>query len=199
MKPEIEVKFLNIDVEAVREKLRTAGATLEQPMRLMRRDQFDHADNRYRKSYYAERLRIRDEGNKCTMTYKARQTNSPYPIEIETTVDSYDTAKQLLEAVGLHSFSYQESKRETWRLDGVEIEIDEWPWVRPFVEIEGETEDLIKATAAKLGFSWKDRRFGSSDTVYRAEYTKMTQEDSIGDIAEVRFNRPVPEYLKGKK
>ena len=35
MKTEIEVKFLNIDIEDIRAKLQAAGAVCEQPMRLI--------------------------------------------------------------------------------------------------------------------------------------------------------------------
>ena len=196
---EVEVKFLNVDIEDIRKRLTDAGGELEQPMRVMRRDMLDHADNRYSKGHFSERLRIRDEGDKCTMTYKVHRDGSPYPIELETTIGSYDATKQLMEAIGLHSISYQESKRETWRLDDVEVVIDEWPWAKPYIEIEGESEPSIKAAAKKLGFDWKDAKFGSADTVYQAEYPKMTDKDSIGDVAEVRFDLPVPQYFKDRR
>jgi len=195
---EIEVKFLNVDIDDVRKRLSEIGGVLEHPMRLMRRDQLDTADEHYKKSRYAERLRIRDEGDKITITYKSHTKDSPYPVELETTIGSYDDAKQLLKAIGFHSFSYQESKRETWHLDDVEVVIDEWPWAKPYIEIEGENERSLKVAAEKLGFDWEDRRFGSADTVYREEYPKMTPEDSIGDVAEVKFELPVPQYLKDR-
>jgi adenylate cyclase class 2 len=196
MPTEIEAKFLKVDVDDIRARLKTAGAKLEHPMRLMRRDQFDHADERYKKGNFSERLRIRDEGNKLTMTYKRKRPGSEYPIELETTIGSYETTKQLLTAVGLHSFSYQESRRETWRLDDVEVVIDEWPWLDPYIEIEGSSEENIKAMATKLGFNWDDAAYGSVDTAYIAQYPKMTKQDSIGYVSEVRFDMPLPDYLK---
>lgn len=196
MNHEIEAKFLKVDIEDVRGRLKAAHAKLEHPMRLMRRDQFDHADNRYQNGNIFERMRIRDEGDKVTITYKKKVPGSEYPIELETTLGSYDAAKKLLEAVGLHSFSYQESKRETWLLDGVEIVIDEWPWLKAYIEIEGPSEKSIKNVAAKLGFDWNDAKYGSVDTAYMADYPKMTESDSIGYVAEVKFGAPLPKYLK---
>jgi adenylate cyclase class 2 len=198
MPVEIEVKFLDVDIDDIRKRLADAGADLEHPMRLMRRDMLDHADNRYSNGHFAERLRIRDEGDKCTMTYKLHRDDSPYPIELETTIGSYDATKQLFEAIGFHSTSYQESKRETWHLDDVEVVIDQWPWTKSYIEIEGQKESDIKAAAKKLGFDWKDAKFGSADTVYRAEYLKMTDKDSIGDVADVRFELPIPQYFKDR-
>lgn len=196
MPQEIEAKFLNVETEGIRAKLKDAGGVLEQPMRLMRRDQFDHADNRYKRSHYTERLRIRDEGDKLTMTYKKSSPSSNYASEIETTIGSYDATKQLLTAVGLHSFSYQESKRETWHLDDVEVVIDVWPWLNPYIEIEGPSEASIKQAAAKLGFDWADARYGSVDTAYMAQYPKMREEESIGEVPEVRFGQPLPKFLE---
>jgi adenylate cyclase class 2 len=196
MPTEIEAKFLDVSPDDIRERLTGVGAVCEHPMRLMRRDLFDHADGRYRKGQNTERLRIRDEGNKLTMTYKKSSADSNYPTEIETVVGSYEATKQLLTAIGLGSFSCQESKRETWRLDDVEVVIDEWPWLKPYIEIEGPSEESIQAAASKLGFDWSDARFGSVDTAYRSQYPKMTKEDSIGDVSEVRFDLPVPDFLK---
>jgi adenylate cyclase class 2 len=196
MPTEIEAKFLKVDIEEVRARLKAAGAKLEHPMRLMRRDQFDHLDQRYHKSNFSERLRIRDEEDKLTMTYKKSVPGSNYPIEIETTVGSYEATKQLLTAIGLHGFSYQESKRETWQLDDVEVVIDVWPWLDPYIEIEGPSEESIKAAAARLEFNWDDAEYGSVDTAYRAQYPKMTKHDSIALVPEVRFDMPLPDYLK---
>jgi adenylate cyclase class 2 len=196
MPTEIEAKFLNIDIEDIRAKLKAAGAKLEQPMRLMRRDLFDYSDKRYKQNNNVERLRIRDEGNKLTITYKNAGSDSQYAHEIETTIGSYENMKALLLAIGLHTFSYQESKRETWQLDDVEVVIDEWPWLNPYIEIEGPSEKAIQTATAKLGFRWEDAGFGSVDTAYKAQYPKMTERDSIGDVPEVKFDAPQPDYLK---
>ncbi|MFZ1248954.1 MAG: class IV adenylate cyclase [Candidatus Saccharimonadales bacterium] len=199
MKPEIEAKFLNVDVEQVRQQLQQAGAVLVHPMRLMRREIFDHPDGRYKKAGHVERLRIRDEGNAVTMTYKRKIAGSNYVDEVETAIGSYEHTKQILEAIGLKPQSYQESKRETWQLSEVEVVVDEWPWAKPYVEIEGPTEQAIQLAAKTLGFDWQKAKFGSVDTVYRAEYPKMSSADSIGDIAMVVFDTPLPQYLKDRQ
>jgi adenylate cyclase, class 2 len=196
---EIEAKFLQVDHQEVRAKLRAQGATLEHPMRLIRRDIFDHPDCRYTSPPYAEKLRIRDEGDQVTITYKKKLPGSEYVQEIETTVGSYEHAKQLLQAIGLISRSYQESKRETWHLDDVEVVLDEWPWLSPYIEIEGPSEPAIQAAAKKLGFDWAGVRFGSVDTAYRADYAGMTEDDSISSVAEVRFDAPMPAYLQERQ
>jgi len=193
---EIEAKFLHVDHDEVRVRLEKAGAIVTHPMRLMRRNLFCRPEDRHKEVFLTEKLRLRDEGDKITFTYKKKSSDSPYAHELETTVGSYDDMKQILFAIGLETYSYQESKRETWRIDDVEIVLDEWPWLDTYIEIEGPNESAIQAVAQKLGFNWKDACFGSVDTAYRAQYLKMAKEDSIANVPEVRFSDPLPEYLK---
>lgn len=49
MKTEIEAKFLNINVEKLRTKLKEIGAVLKYKERLMKRKVFDYPDERLRK------------------------------------------------------------------------------------------------------------------------------------------------------
>jgi len=198
MPQEIEAKFLHADHDEVRAKLKAAGATLEKPMRLMRRTLFDHPDNRFQ-SDHNQQLRVRDEGDKITLTYKKSGTNSNYAHELETTVGSFDELVKIMEAIGLHAYCYQETKREAWHMDDVEVVLDEWPHIDTFIEIEGPSEQAIQAAAAKLGFNWGQAVFGHADAVYRTQYPGMQGNDSIGYIPELRFDAPLPDYLKSRR
>lgn len=198
MRSEIEAKFINVDHNAIRTKLKELGAVCEQPMRLMRRVMLDHPDGRFQKNNQSQRLRVRDEGDKVTVTYKAsNETN--YAHEVETTVGSFDEMLKLFQAIGLVEYSFQESKRETWHFGSVEVVLDEWPWLDGYIEIEGPTETAIVLAAEKLGFRWSAAEFGSVDTVYRKQYPGMTKQESIGDLREVRFDAPLPQYLKDRQ
>lgn len=198
MQTEIEAKFLNVNHDEIRDKLKALGAELVQPMRLMRRVLFDYPDSRFQKNNQSQRLRVRDEGNKVTVTYKA-SNDTNYSYEVETTVGSFDEMGQLFRAIGLVEYSFQESKRETWRFGDAEVVLDEWPWINPYIEVEGSSEELIKRVAHDIGFSWQDAEFGSVDTVYMNQYPGMKKTESIGDIAEVRFGAPLPKYLKERQ
>jgi adenylate cyclase class 2 len=94
-------------------------------------------------------------------------------------------------ASGLAVRSMQESKRETWKIDGVEIVLDEWPWLNPYIEIEADDESFIKKVAADLGFNWDQAVFGDVMVAYRAQYPHLNLNDSVGKIQEVRFNDPM--------
>jgi adenylate cyclase class 2 len=199
MQTEIEVKFLAVDHNQVRAALQKAGGRLEHPMRLMRRTVFDWPDSQLEKSVDGF-LRVRDEGHRVSTTYK--QFNEALSMdgakEIETIVGDYDTMVQLYKAIGMVAKSEQESKRETWRLDDCEVVLDEWPWLKPYLEIEGPDQVAIKAAAKKLGLAWKDAVSGSVTVAYRSEYD-IPRKLSIAANARIAFGDPVPEWMQKVK
>lgn len=193
MQTEVEAKFLDVNFDTLRPKLQAVGATLEQPMRLMRRVIFDQEDMRLDRD--EAHVRVRDEGHKVTLTYKrfdGRHITSAKEIEI--IVDDFDKAVALLQASGLVIKSQQESKRETWRYGQCEIMLDEWPWLKPYIEIEGPNEPIIKEVARQLGFDWRDALFGSITRAYRKEYA-IPEEATIANIEVITFDAPMPRWL----
>lgn len=192
MQSEIEVKFIDVDIADMRKRLEAAGAVCVHPMRLMRRALIEEpahaADNSF--------IRIRDEGDKVTLTFKHRDEAVPTKIdsvkEIEVEVSDFDKTVELFSAAGWHYKTFQESKRETWNLDDAEIVIDEWPWIPPYIEIEAETEEAVRTATEKLGFSWENAEYGHIDTIYSRHYTFVDGIRGVIDIPEVRFADPVP-------
>ena len=194
MKTEIEVKFLDINIAEMREKLKDAGAQLEQPMRLMKRALIETPETNARHAY----LRIRNEGDKITATFKQFTENSLTGAkEREIVVSDFDETIAIFAEFGLHYHTFQESKRETWRCGDVEVVIDEWPWINPYIEIEGDSEKAVKQAAKELGFTWSDAVFGSVDVIYNLVYPDMTVRGVI-DIEEVRFGEDVPREFGGR-
>lgn len=195
MQTEIEVKFLGVDHDAVRAMLKKAGGTCAQPMRLMRRAVFDWPDAMLEKSVDGF-LRVRDEGHQVTMTYKVfNERTVDGAGEVEIVIDDYQKGVTLLQSIGMALKSEQESKRETWHIGNCEVVLDEWPWIRPYIEIEGPSQEALKATAAQLGFNWGDAVFGSVTSAYRAEYA-IPEKLSIGENPRISFGDPVPEWLQ---
>jgi adenylate cyclase class 2 len=194
MKSEIEAKFLDVNFDEIRTKLIGLGGVCEQPMRLMRRVTIDNDFMNTGKSAF---LRVRDEGHKITMTYKQfdeRSVDGAKEIEVE--VSDFDATVALLAQAGLPHRSFQESKRETWRIGEVEVVLDEWPWLKPYIEIEGHSKEAIAEIAAKLGFDWDNAIFGSVMSAFRAEYPHLGYNDTVGVIPSVKFGDPVPDLLK---
>ena len=184
-----------VSVTDLKQKLEAIGAELVVAERLMRRNVFDYPDKRLEK--IGGWVRVRDEGDKITMSYKQLNDRTLHGTkEITIIVNDYAQAVAFIESIGLVSSSYQETKRESWRLDGVEIELDTWPWIPPFVELEAKSEEALKTVAEKLGLQWQDAMHGSVETAYQAVYDVSEQEidnwDSITFI-------PVPDWLEARK
>ena len=193
MKSEIEAKFLDVNFDDIRRKLTDLGGVCEQPMRLMRRVTIDNDVMKSKEAF----LRVRDEGHRTTMTYKQfDELSVDGTKELEVQVSDFESTVEILAQAGLHSRSFQESKRETWRLGNVEVVLDEWPWLKPYIEIEAEAEKDVRETAEKLGFDWEDAVFGDVMTAYQAEYPHLAPKDTVGNVESVKFGDPLPDLLK---
>lgn len=168
MNIEYEATFWPIIKEEVRAKLKAAGATLVKPEFLQKRKVFNMPKGHKIKGGW---MRVRDEGDKITLSLKIVDGEKiENQKEICLKVDSFDEAVELLKTVGCEEKAYQETLREIWRLDGVEITIDEWPFLEPLVEVEGKSEAEVKAVSEKLAFDWNQALFCSTNTIYSKKY-----------------------------
>lgn len=192
MQTEYEAKFINIDLDYMRRQLDQLGAKQTQKMRIMKRAIIDNPDMKQKNAF----LRVRDEGDKTTLTYKQfNDLSVDGAKEYEITVSNFETTINLLKAAGLSYRSFQESKRETWELEDAEIALDEWPWLNPYIEIEGKDETHVRRISERLGLDWGKAVFGDVTAAYRVQYPHLTGRDVIGSIARVRFGDPLPELL----
>ncbi len=195
METEIEIKFLEVDVEKIRDKLKSAGASLVYVERLMKRGVFDYSDRRLEK--IGGWVRVRDEGEKITLSYKQLNDRTLHGTkEITVEVDDFEKICVLLISIGLVQTSYQETKREKWILDGNEITIDTWPWVPTFVEIESSDERSLRKICDKLGFKWSEGMHGSVETVYQ-KYFDVTEQE-VDRVEEIKFIK-LPRWLEKKR
>lgn len=201
MQQEIEVKFLNVDFDDVRAKLKKLGAVCEQPMRLMRRVVIDYPDRKLQATKDSW-VRVRDEGDKVTLTFK-KTTEHQFggAHEIEVTVSDYQKTIDIFLAMGLIVHTDQETKRETWKLNEVEVVLDEWPWIKPFIEIEGDSEPNVQQVAAQLGLDWNEAVFGSAVVAYERHFPNAKDVGvRISQEPKIKFDLPAPAWLKkGRK
>lgn len=198
MKTEIEAKFLNVDIEDVRARLKAAGATLEQPMRLMRRVNIEQPEHEAAGAW----IRVRDEGDKVTLTWKQGMKKANTSIgrieELEVVVSNFDDTVDIFRHAGWPPKTYQESRRETWKMGDVEVVIDEWPWLPAMIEIEGDDEASVKQAAEGLGFDWADANYGNIDDVYMLQYEFEPGIRGVIDLKEVRFEDALPPQFKAR-
>src|SRR3989344_6106729 len=195
MDTEIEAKFTNIALEQIRERLTDLGAKLRQPERLMRRKNYDYPDGRLEK--IGGWIRLRDEVDRVTIAYKQLNDRTLYGTEeISVTATYFDKMASFLTTIGLEVKSYQETRRESWLLGEAEIEIDTWPWIPSFVEIEAKNEDTLKAVAKDLGFDWGKAKHGSVENIDQEVYDVSERE--VDEWKEITFSS-IPEWLEKKR
>ena len=155
MPVEIEAKMRVDDLDAVRARLRKLGARLAGDY-LESNIFFDKPKRSLLKRGSGLRLRrMRDKRTgKDTniITYKGKLQRGRLKTreEIQTTVEDFDAMIALLEAIGFHQMLMFEKKRESWKLDDCEIELDELPHLGRFVEIEGSGERAVMKVREKL-------------------------------------------------
>ena len=195
MDTEWEAKFLDIDKGELRNRLKFSGAKLVKPETLYKRAVFSLPQGHEKEGGW---LRVRDEGDKITMSLKVTINGQiETQKEIQLIVDNYDKARQLLLEIGCIEKAYQETKREVWELVNVEATIDEWPYLEPYAELEGDSEEEVKNAAQLLGFDYNQAVFGAVDQVISKKYS--ISEDVINNkISRIVFNEPNP-YLVWKK
>lgn len=130
-------------------------------------------------------IRIRKAKNKTTIAVKHiladNETNIQQMLETEIIVESLEDAKELLKALGYSHKSYQEKRRITYVLDNHDIDIDTWPGIPTYFELEGESKEDLENMLAKLGYKMADAVSCSADEVYN-KYGK-----SMFDCRELKF------------
>ncbi|WP_327356354.1 class IV adenylate cyclase [Streptomyces sp. NBC_01304] len=167
MRTEFEARFLEIDPSKITEYLTSQSAVCAMPRTLMRRIVF--------KNNYIEArggwLRLRQQGERTFLTYKQVTSNVSAidtTLEAEVEVGNFDSTKTLLEAMGFTALRYQENYREEWKLNSVAFDIDTWPDLPTFLEVEGPDENSVHKAAAALGLDVTQASYGTVDEVYLA-------------------------------
>lgn len=177
MHKELEIKFF-IEKEEFIEKLIEQDAVKKQARTLMRRQIFTCPNTTHPE--IEQWLRVRDEGARITVTLKQKSDETIHGVrECEIIVNDFNTTCTMMELLGFSPRSYQENYRETWELDDCAICIDEWPALKPLVEIEGPSEECVLATAAKLGFESTIGVYGTIDQLY----------EKVHEISKKTFNQ----------
>ncbi len=184
MAREIEAKILRINVNQLEQKLRSIGAS-KTDERLFRSTSFDYPGFPLDKQ--AAWVRLRDEGDKVTLAYNQRLgvadkkgMNDSGMEEIEVQVSDFETTKLFLLRIGLIEKFSQEKKRVSFEKGKVKYDIDIWPRLDPYLEIEGDTWEAVDAAITELGFNLQDKKICSATQIYEMagirdkDYIKMT-------------------------
>jgi len=100
-------------------------------------------------------IRIRKKGDEVTMTYKEHALNPEDGAEeIDVKIDDLERGVEFLEKLGYPPFRRQQKKRHALRLEKVFLDIDTWPKIPTYVELEGPTMESLQDAAVKLNLDW---------------------------------------------
>ncbi|MBC7796749.1 MAG: class IV adenylate cyclase [Pyrinomonadaceae bacterium] len=91
-------------------------------------------------------LRLRRTDGKSTLTFKQRlpsETTVKHQIEHETVIENADAMNEIIKNLGYFPSLIYEKRRKTWRINDVEIVLDELPFGL-FMEIEGDEAKILE-------------------------------------------------------
>jgi len=170
MAQEIEAKILNVDVTKLEQKLASTGAKKSGDV-FFRSTSFDFPGFPLDKD--AAWVRLRDDGKKVTLAYKKRLgvtgvkgQNDAGMEEIEIIVSSYEDTISILKKLGMVVKFSQEKKRITWQKGDVTFDIDTWPRLAPYLEIEGGSWNVVDKAITDLGYDLKNKMICSATQIY---------------------------------
>lgn len=169
MNKEFEVKILEINKDEIIKKLESLGATKIKDV-LMKRKIFNDTTGKMDKE--KEWVRLRDNGDgKIKIAYKCYhdfgdENNIPDCDEIEFEVSDFEKPEHFLLALGFEKELYQENRRTRYKLDNIIFDIDQWPLIPCYLEIESESEKLVKKGLSMLGFNMSDTFPGNTAKVF---------------------------------
>lgn len=190
---EIEVKFLNINVPELIAKLEKLGAKKVGDFNYRRQVMDFPGFTLDKKGAW---LRIRDEGEKIIVAYKQRQGweeagssgKDTGMKEIELEVKDFEQAISLFSELGMINKQYVENKRTRYILNNVEFDIDYWPLLEPYLEIEAKTQEEIDTAIDLLGYNKYEAKIFSTTQIYelnginQIDYATMTFSECLKRI-----------------
>ncbi|MDD2807607.1 MAG: hypothetical protein PHW95_03755 [Patescibacteria group bacterium] len=137
---EFETKILDIDIASLKEKLDGAVFTSR---RLIKRLVFD-LPNKEDKAW----IRIIDN----TLSYKNYKTYTIGGIEEFEFEVNPEKAAKLLKVLGCELIAEQYNYEQSCRWNDVEITIEEWPMIPPYIEIEGGSKSAVLEAIKRMGY-----------------------------------------------
>ncbi len=161
MAQEIETKVLEVDLEEIRKKLESLGAQKTEDTTLIV-DWFNPVGVPKEKSPWFLRVRSYSSG-KVEVTWKPKSEIiglARKHKEVNVIVDNHEAMKDLFEEIGLEVYAHQEKKRVSYRLGDTSFDLDTYPKMKTYLEIEGSSEESIKNSIKMLGLesneTWND-------------------------------------------
>jgi len=157
MAREVEVKILEINRKEIVRNLKKMKARkiFEGAIEAV---YFDDSKSRLKKG--GEVLRLRKKGKNVEMTVKKRRHGRGAKVmdEYEVQTGDFNQAKKILSQLDFKEIRRFRKRRSSYSLGKVHFEIDKYPRIPAFLEIEAASLKKVKAVLQRLGYSLKDTK-----------------------------------------
>lgn len=146
MNTEYEARVLEIDREKIVQKIKDLGGKLVGEWE-QKRYVYD-----FTPAEESKWIRLRTNGEVATLTVKEIVNDKiDGTREWEVEVSDFEGTNAILNQLGYKARAYQENRRTRYMLDGVELDIDEWPRIPAYLEIEAASETEVMRVVELLG------------------------------------------------
>ena len=177
---EIEVKILEINLAETVRKIEEAGGTKTYEGEVLT-TYYDSGKELDRKGQV---LRLRRKDGRTEITFKEKISQSEISQrdfksmnEIETTVGDYQTMDTILQAIGYKPYRKLNKRRTSYSIidirGNVHFDIDTYTGFPTFLEIEAESEVVVRDWVLRLGHTMKDAKPWTTSDVFKHYGKKM--------------------------
>jgi len=152
MAQEIETKVLDINVNEVKSKLLALGAQKIQETRLLV-NWYQTKGEKEGSARWFLRIRSNSEGQH-EVTWKGDPKTigiAKVRREISFFVEEPEKVADLFKELGLEQYGCQEKDRTSFVFKDWRFDVDQYPGMPPFLEVEGKSEDHLKEGMKLLG------------------------------------------------
>lgn len=169
---EIELKFLDINVKEIKDRLKQIGAILKYDT-----DTISYPfTNKDFSSYDSTKnfLRLRKINRESFITYKspASKSNITDREEIEIKVDNFKEAIKLLERIGFEKGKVFKKHRIHYEMENAHFELDTVGDIPTYLEIETRNERDMINICNKLDLDIKKGKKGTIVEIYPEKFNK---------------------------
>ena len=124
-------------------------------------------------------VRLRKSNDKIELTTKhiLNKKHSDYQnvLETEIEVSSFEETNNLLKSIGICKRNYQEKIRYSFVYKDAQIEIDIWPMLDPYLEIECDNNKTIEEILEKLNLKENEMVSTNTESLYKRKNIDILQ------------------------
>ena len=175
---EIETKVLEIDVNDIQRKLESIGAEKISDT-ILTVDWLRPLGVKNGKDEWYLRVRSYNK-EKVEVTWKAKSEHigvARKHKEINFIIQDHDKMVNLFCEIGLEKYAHQEKKRISWKFKNTQFDIDIYPKMSPFLEIESDTVESINTFIERLNLknhkTWNDGERTLIENEYKLDWYNM--------------------------